>query len=676
VDYYNAIKKENKMSILSYLQLPEATYVPKYATLDKSLLNTVDTQIEGQIQQGKESLSTFDQLADTTGKSLSVLPESYQRQYNEALNQAKAQLDTDVEKYGYRNIQSRISNIARDFQNQVNPLMQTAGQVSAANKIIEDSKAEGIFKSVGRQAIQEGLKNGDQFTTPAYLSAFENWRDLRKDINDLASGWRAGDVGSVEMPVDSEAGKYVYRAIRESGRPAEFARAAASMLSDAQSRAQIEIMTRARGAEPTPEEMSITVQNLIDPNVAKLNYQRDREVQRAQMESANYLDAIQLSLGQRGSNELSTVSGIEKMNQGYQSSLLVIENQLNKYISDQSINNPEFDNAQLKWNPQNESYEIVGRGGNIISKYLDDSGRPIPHSVVAQATLQRRFFDQENKGREKLLNDAVKDLTGGKHTTFQSLVKEQPDLLSALYNPDNPSVSAFSSSFEQQGGPNLTLQTSRSTNKTIKELNKILASKMGDREITINPVSLPKPDTDYLTGVWSAIKKTEGTFDRNGNQLELSQLPEKSRFLGYASTNNGFELIWSAEPTAQEIEKGIYSDIIRTTPSGNLAEMLISRSGRDLALATIGQQLTSLSNPQSPIKSTKYEIQTQNGNTVPFFIEFNPRSNNYEMAVPEEFRTGTAGYLQFTDVNQAAAYIFNVQKEASKLNANRTRPKN
>jgi virulence-associated protein VapD len=180
------------MSVLSYLQLPEASYVPKYATLDKTLLNTVDTQIEGQIQQGKQSLSTFDQLADTTGKSLSVLPESYQRQYNEALNQAKAQLDTDVEKYGYRNIQGRVSNIARDFQNQVNPLLQTAGQVSAAYKRIDESDADGMSKQAGRIAINQALESGEGYKAPEYIAAFENWRDLRKDINDLASGWQAG----------------------------------------------------------------------------------------------------------------------------------------------------------------------------------------------------------------------------------------------------------------------------------------------------------------------------------------------------------------------------------------------------------------------------------------------------------------------------------------------------
>jgi hypothetical protein len=680
------------MSVLSYLQLPEPAYVPKYAALDTSLLNTVDTQIEGQIQQGKKDLSTFDQLADTTSKSLSVLPESYQRQYNEALTQAKAQLDADVEKYGYRNIQGRVGNIARDFQNQVNPLLQTANQVAAAYKRIDDSKAEGVYKQVGRAAINQALESGETYKAPEYIAAFENWRDLRKDINDLASGWQAGTTQLVDMPVESEAGKYVYRAIRESGRPDEFARAAASMLTDAQSRAQIEIMTRARGVEPTEQEMALTVQNLIDPNVAKLSYQRDKDVQRAEIESANYLDAIQLTLGQRGSNELSTVSGIEKMNRGYQSSLLVIENQLNKYISDQSINNPEFNNAQLKWNPQNESYEIVGKNGNIISRYLDAEGKPIPHSVVAQATLQRRFFDQEKRGREKLLNDAVREATSGQYTTFEQFIKNDPELKTRLENLEKQQK-GFSQAFDiyTQGyaAPGESIQSGsdsfmsyisnvnmESLSPTVKKINEILASKVGDREITINPVSLPKADTDYLTGIWSAIKKTEGIFDRNGNQLELSQLPEKSRFLGYSRTNNGFELIWSAEPTAQEVKDGIYSDVIRTTPSGNLAEMLVSRSGRDLALATIGQQLTSLSNPQSAIKSTKYEIKTKNGNTVPFFIEFNPRSNNYEMAVPEEFRTGRAGYLQFTDVNQAAAYIFNVQREASKPNANRTKPNN
>jgi len=199
---------------------------------------------------------------------------------------------------------------------------------------------------------------------------------------------------------------------------------------------------------------------------------------------------------------------------------------------------------------------------------------------------------------------------------------------------------------------------------------------MGDREITVNPVSLPKADTDKLTDSWSAIKTTEGIFDKNGEELMDDKLPEKAKFLGYAVTPSGFELMWNAEPTEQEKKDDMYSGIIRTTPSGNLSDMMVSRSGRDLALATLGEQLAALSNPQSAIKSTKYEIKKQNGETVPFFIEFNPRSNNYEMAVPEEFRTGRAGYLQFTDVNQAAAYIFNVQREASKPNANRTRPNN
>jgi virulence-associated protein VapD len=231
---------------LKYLQLPEPTYIPKYASVDPQVLGQVTSQIENQIQQGRQSLSALDQLEDNTSQALSILPDSYKQQYKEVLNRTRAQLDEDVEKYGYRNIQGKVRNLARDFQNEVAPLMQTAGQVSAAYKRIDESSADGMSKQVGRQAIQQALEGNADFSPPQYLAAFENWRDLRKEINDFASKWKEGTVSQREQVIDSPGGQYIYRSLIQSGRPDEFARAAALMLQDQQSLTQLEIMTRAR----------------------------------------------------------------------------------------------------------------------------------------------------------------------------------------------------------------------------------------------------------------------------------------------------------------------------------------------------------------------------------------------------------------------------------------------
>jgi len=669
---------------LKYLQLPEPTYIPKYASVDPQVLGQVTSQIENQIQQGRQSLSALDQLEDNTSQALSILPDSYKQQYKEVLNRTRAQLDEDVEKYGYRNIQGKVRNLARDFQNEVAPLMQTAGQVSAAYKRIDESSADGMSKQVGRQAIQQALEGNADFSPPQYLAAFENWRDLRKEINDFASKWKEGTVSQREQVIDSPGGQYIYRSLIQSGRPDEFARAAALMLQDQQSLTQLEIMTRARRPdydnldnESKQKEVALTAGSIVDPNIINLSYIKETNVQREKIERESHLSILELAISEPKNPELSSVSGIKKMNQGYSSSINTIEAELNNFISEAAANDPSLVNARLQWNDSSKSYEIMDNRGNVVSQFVDASGRYVPNAIVANASIQRRYLDQEQQARQELLDKAVRRATNNEYSTFEQFINSDPKLknnIEKLEKQQKGLSGAFDIYTQGYAAPGQTIRSDSdsgmshlsdieltSLSPTFGKINEYLRSVATDREFVVNPIRLSNKEMDDITKQWAAVKSNIGTLDKDGNQLDAKDLPNNATFLGVATTSRGIEFLWNSEGVRDDDK--IYSGIVRTLPNPNIGNLVLERVGVDVQMASLGQQLARLSDPSSARKRQEFTTTRSDGSSVSFPVMFDTNTGSYIVTIPDEFRTGTQGYLQFSDVNEASQYIFNLQQQ-------------
>jgi len=658
---------------LKYLQLPEPTYIPKYASVDPQVLGQVTSQIENQIQQGRQSLSALDQLEDNTSQALSILPDSYKQQYKEVLNRTRAQLDEDVEKYGYRNIQGKVRNLARDFQSEVAPLMQTAGQVSAAYKRIDESSADGMSKQVGRQAIQQALEGNADFSPPQYLAAFENWRDLRKEINDFASKWKEGTVSQREQVIDSPGGQYIYRSLIQSGRPDEFARAAALMLQDQQSLTQLEIMTRARRPdydnldnESKQKEVALTAGSIVDPNIINLSYIKETNVQREKIERESHLSILELAISEPKNPELNSVSGIIKMNQGYSSSVNTIEAELNNFISDAAANDPSLVNARLQWNDSSKSYEIMDNRGNVVSQFVDASGRYVPNAIVANASIQRRYLDQEQQARQELLDKAVRRTTNNEYSTFeqlmgtnniQSLVDKEYRRLRQKNIDAGVAVNVESNEELRE----IATKNVLNKNPNFRQINEYLSSTTTDREFVVNPIRLSNKEMDDITKQWAAVKSNIGTLDKDGNQLDAKDLPNNATFLGVATTSRGIEFLWNSEGVRDDDK--IYSGIVRTLPNPNIGNLVLGRVGVDVQMASLGQQLARLSDPSSARKRQEFTTTRSDGSSVSFPVMFDTNTGSYIVTIPDEFRTGTQGYLQFSDVNEASQYIFNLQQQ-------------
>jgi hypothetical protein len=248
---------------LRYLQLPEAQYVPQYAQLDRNMLNTVDTQIQSQIEQGKQQLDKYDAMVDTTMQSLATLPESQRLAFQEMANKTKAELDASVDTQGYRNIQGSVRNLSRQFASGATPFLQRAEQIKAVNERLEKISSRDARRFLQYQVAlaNENTPVNEKLELSSYIDVGDNWidyADFAKTRKELL-----GTRGTTNITYDAQGRPVVnemqlpngIRAVMETrGRTADQTKnyLISEALSDSQMRAQLELEAKALGTSGNP----------------------------------------------------------------------------------------------------------------------------------------------------------------------------------------------------------------------------------------------------------------------------------------------------------------------------------------------------------------------------------------------------------------------------------------
>jgi putative sterol carrier protein len=646
---------------LKYLQLPEPTYIPKYASVDPQVLGQVTSQIENQIQQGRQSLSALDQLEDNTSQALSILPDSYKQQYKEVLNRTRAQLDEDVEKYGYRNIQGKVRNLARDFQSEVAPLMQTAGQVSAAYKRIDDSKAEGVYKSVGRQAIQQALETGTGGVPD--VSVFENWRDLYKDVDDLSRGWQGSQQAFEELK-NSPYGEYIHRALRETGRADVFKEAAtAKLMNNPQAFRQLEIMVQAANLAPTAENIALMAASIVEPNVMKLQYEKQSSIERMEIDSQSFMSSLapSIELGIKGDPALQSVEGFTESLKGYEQQINLISSRLNDYIINSSFEYPEYKGAVVKWNEDEKEYEIIAKDGKT----------KINSPTALALSSEREYYNNVQNSRKNELNNATFTATKGKYRTYEEFIKSNPNAVEAIAtarrrveggktarrrDPISFLVESVSNLFGAD--EELTakdearvMRIAANISPELKEINEVLKTRFSDKSVSVQPITPNEKTVKQMNSMWSAISGTNAVFDSEYNEVtnddkDRPQIPNKATYLGHSFTPNGMELLWSAEDIRDSDGKIVSKGgVYRTKPSGNQIAALAGGDNQKNTQIAIYSSLSQLANPQYPKKDITYPIEI-NGKEYNFNVYYDVSDNVYRMRIPNEIASQTNQYYQ------------------------------
>ena len=169
---------------IRHLTLTEPQYVPSYNTLDLSLVNTVDSQIQHQGEMTNQARTLLDEFGQTMDQQLIGLPQADRQKFRESLIKKQQEIDNLVETRGARHSLHSVQRLAREYQNEVTPGIQYSQRISEIQNKISESDADPELKAIARYRLS------DQMGDSIFNEQGEVKRISMDNVVDILSGYK------------------------------------------------------------------------------------------------------------------------------------------------------------------------------------------------------------------------------------------------------------------------------------------------------------------------------------------------------------------------------------------------------------------------------------------------------------------------------------------------------
>jgi hypothetical protein len=265
---------------LRYLTLPEPQYIPSYNQVDSRLVSEVDQNIQHQGEQIRQyERDTYGAFTDSAMSQLQGLPEEFQGEVMQMLEQSRGNITSAYEKYGARNAMPAITREAQNVAQQFAPYQQALSQAQQYRERISEVGAEkGVDPNVRRFFESQGQFGRDDqdrinFSSPQ-TQVLDNWKDMSNEIRDFAKDIRTRkettglgqatmtDHLGNEIPVDGYLERISYEIL---GRDEISALTVNYLIQDPQLREQLEVSLVARGLDPSQDALDNEGKPLMVP---------------------------------------------------------------------------------------------------------------------------------------------------------------------------------------------------------------------------------------------------------------------------------------------------------------------------------------------------------------------------------------------------------------------------
>ena len=191
------------MSVLNYLRLPEAQYIPKYATFDPGTELNIAKTMQAQSDIGEQRYNQLQELQRTQSAGANQQQLAYM---NEVMNGLQSDISGEIERGNYRGISSKLPSIASDFVTKIQPIQQDIQKKQEyvtqleANKNIPLDLKQNLINSV---KSNQDLVFNDYQVAPSEWKTIDDLIDVSKHIpTDIREEWgitASGEYGKTNI---------------------------------------------------------------------------------------------------------------------------------------------------------------------------------------------------------------------------------------------------------------------------------------------------------------------------------------------------------------------------------------------------------------------------------------------------------------------------------------------
>ena len=437
---------------IRHLTLTEPQYVPSYNTLDLSLVNTVDSQIQHQGMLAQEQSSgLFQNLQEEVLSNLSGLPEEFQTEAAGLIDQSRANIDRIFEEKGARHALPAIQREAQKATSALRPYQQVAGQAQAYKEKIDQAKE--VDPTVRAWARQQGNVVRDEDGNLSFqgisLDVFDNWQNIPTVIQDFLKQANADISQSGLISIDGFDNTILGSMTREIlDGDILLSNVVGRIFSDDQLIQQIGMSLQAQGIDPNA--------NAQFPKHVEIRHPETGEI--LQQEESRMLNNLHAEVIRMAAPHVDLVS-YEKRTMSYRNNplaLKALDNSLPPLIDEMIIGNTE-----ARISTPNKLYEEVTNHRialDELKKEYDSEENPyvkiniqgridaLQKDIDSVLDLQNRALANAGISHEEIIN-ALSNLPSG------ALVEYEPGLFGrgAPYISNQTNYESLIEDFEKTG---------------------------------------------------------------------------------------------------------------------------------------------------------------------------------------------------------------------------------
>lgn len=405
------------MSVFNYLQTPQPQLVQNYAAPDSTLMARSTNNLLQQQEQGRGLLQQQADIFSQERLKANALPEIDRESYLQKIAEKEQQLNQLVENRGLRGARNQIGQLAREFQEEINPYRQGIQRFQSLRETIDSSQADAVYKQFGRGLLQQNVDTGgiQGFQAPEIINTFEGWKDLRKDIIDYSSRFQNTTEARSEVYSD-EQGRYIMRSLVETGRADEFQAAALHSLlkTDPQAINQLRVMAMQRhGTQDVTEEQVIDeALMLVEPEYLARKGEKRTNIERSEIDVTNYQTSWSPTseFVSTPENKITSYTDIQDSNMSFEAAMQGFDIKSEEILDD------------LKGLPEYVGHEIImtPEDGYIL---VNERNQRVHDDRLLGLNIQRNQAIEEQAQRQQLLNRIVSDVTDGEYSDMDSLLE-------------------------------------------------------------------------------------------------------------------------------------------------------------------------------------------------------------------------------------------------------------